>query len=126
MPIQKGRGGRRDRRGLTDMLHTDQTRSVTEETDTTALSVRVRLGIENSEYRVLELTARGFAIPLATPMPAGTRLHVSFRLRAGLSISLEAAARAHEASSNAQWFDFVGVDRDVLNLLLSRDAWVVH
>lgn len=111
---------------MTDTLRIDHIMRVSDRTDTPPPPLRVRIGISDEEHRVLRLTARGFALRLPTPVRAGARIHVSFRLRAGLSISLETTARQADEASKTQWFDFVEVDRDLLNLLLSQNSSTVH
>lgn len=89
--------------------------------------LHVRIGIEDVEYDVQDLSAHGFAITRPSPLAPDTRTHVSFRLAPGLSISLQATARTWQAASARQWFDFGEVDRDILRLLLmSTQTSIVH
>ncbi|MFO7302132.1 MAG: PilZ domain-containing protein [Acidobacteriota bacterium] len=93
----------------------------------TVLQVTARLGLEDLEYRVRELSADGFAISPLRPLAPGSVVHVSFQLPAGLSISVRAVARRWHGSSGRQWFEFTDVDREVINLLLlATESTGVH
>lgn len=87
---------------------------------------RVRIGTQDTEHRVHALTPNGFSVALATPLPPGTRVHVSFHARTALSISLEAIAGPGDTASASQWFDFAGADRELVNLLHSPGSWLTH
>lgn len=91
------------------------------------LPLRVRIGLEETSYTVERLTADGFTIAPATPRAAGTRVHVSFQLPAGLSISFEVMAQPWHELSGLQRFDFVAPDTELLELLLTAaDTGLVH
>jgi hypothetical protein len=92
-----------------------------------ALQLQVRIGIEDADYDVHDLSSNGFAITWASPLPADSPVHVSFRLAPGLSISLQATARTWLEDSQRQWFEFGDVDRDILAvLLLTSGTAIVH
>ena len=82
------------------------------------LKLTVRLGLEDLDYRVRDLSAAGFEISPLRPLAQGSLVHVSFQVPQGLSISVRAIARRWQGSSGRQWFDFTDVDREVINLLL--------
>jgi hypothetical protein len=91
------------------------------------LPLQVRIGIEDIDYDVHDLSPRGFAIIWSRPLPPDATAHVSFRLAPGLSISLQATARSWQADSERQWFEFGDVDRDILAvLLLASGTSIVH
>lgn len=91
------------------------------------LPLQVRIGIEDIDYDVHDLSPTGFAIIWSTPLAPDTMAHVSFRLAPGLSISVQATARTWQADSERQWFEFGDVDRDILAvLLLTSGTSIVH
>jgi hypothetical protein len=108
-----------------------RTTDVTATTQTTPLAgatpLQVRIGIEDVDYEVYDLSPTGFAINSPAPLAPGTLTHVSFRLAPGLSISLQTRARTWRVESEQQWFEFGDVDRDILTvLLLSNESSLVH
>lgn len=89
--------------------------------------VRVRIGLEEAAYSIQQLTSEGFSIAPAAARTPGMRMHASFILPGGLSISFEVVARASRKLSGLQQFDFVDADPDLLDLLLTTaDTDVVH
>lgn len=106
----------------------DITRMGSEAQDSLESSIRVRLGIEEADHGLHEITGRSFSIALSSPLPIGTRLFVAFRLPdVGLSISMEAAAGPWERNTGVQRFTFVEPAQELVNLLLlSSDTPAVH
>jgi hypothetical protein len=95
----------------------------------TGAPLQVRIGIDDADYEVHDLSPTGFSIASAPQLArdTATPVHVSFALTPRLSISLRAVARGWQAPEQRQWFDFVDADRDILAvLLLASDTTVVH
>lgn len=91
-----------------------------------ATPLQARIGIEDVEYEVYNLSPTGFAINSPRPLAPDTLTHMSFRLAPGLSISLQTRARAWQLESEQQWFEFADVDRDILAVLLLSNESSVH